>query len=358
MGILNITYECVPYGAHFQPQSNTLVLDVGRETKPGVIDHHHPEAAPECTASLLVKRPELVLDHVYPQNHLSHEDLPPLKFITHRFPDFDAIVSLFLAQQIILFKEVDEDMIALAEYTKLVDSGALPRTYDLTGTPYAILRALFAQIKMDTEDEVNQERIRIGLQFIQFIYEKIGEGYDVFDNRPFYQGTGAYEKVIKIIENDYFTYLQDLRHSQAFLLDLPTPHGNQLRRIDALLVKNPESILLKEWARRDRDHSPLKQGFGLLISGTKNGRYMLGVDPEKGVYLRGLADILNEQEKKKRERAGRPFVSWYDGNCPLFNFRIIAGPQDGSALSYNDLVESLRIYQRILHQKFPSKRTP
>ena len=358
MGNLSITYEFVPYGTHFHPQPNTLVLDVGRETKPGVIDHHHPDAPPECTASLLVKKPELVLEHIYPPHHLSPEKLPPLKFITHRFPDFDAIVSLFLAQQIILSQEVVEDMIALADYTKLVDSGALPRTYDLTGTPYAILRALFTRLKVDTEEELNQERIRIGLQFIRFIYEKLREGYDVFDNRSFYQGTGAYEKVIKLIENDYFSYLQDLRRSQAFLIDLPSPGVEQLKRIDVLLIRDPASILLKEWARRDRNHSPLHQGFGLLISGTKHGRYMLGVAPEKGVHLKGLAPILNDREKKKRELVGRSFVPWYDGNCPLFNFRIIAGPQDGSELSFNDLIESLRSYQRVLHQDFPTKRKP
>jgi hypothetical protein len=153
MSLLNITYECVPYGAHLNPQSHVLVLDVGRQTKPGIIDHHHPEAPPECTASLLVKHPELVLNHIYPDNQINPERLPPLKFITHRFPDFDAIVSLFLAEQIILTGEVDEDMVTLAEYTKQVDSGALPRTHDLTGTPYAILRALFSQIKLESAED-------------------------------------------------------------------------------------------------------------------------------------------------------------------------------------------------------------
>ena len=100
MTSLNITYECVPYGAHLNPQSNVLVLDVGRQTQPGVIDHHHPEAPPECTASLLVKNPELILNHIYPDHQIQPEKLPPLKFVTHRFPDFDAIVSLFLAEQI------------------------------------------------------------------------------------------------------------------------------------------------------------------------------------------------------------------------------------------------------------------
>ena len=60
----SLSYRFVHYGEKLDPQTNTLVLDVGMKTVPGVIDHHHPDAEAECTASLIVKHPELVLDHV------------------------------------------------------------------------------------------------------------------------------------------------------------------------------------------------------------------------------------------------------------------------------------------------------
>ena len=48
---MDIVYQFVKYGEDLKPEKNTLVLDVGMKTVPGVIDHHHPKAEPECTAS-------------------------------------------------------------------------------------------------------------------------------------------------------------------------------------------------------------------------------------------------------------------------------------------------------------------
>ena len=63
-----MAFEFVHYGKVLEPRKNTLVLDVGMKTTPGVIDHHHPQAETECTASLLAKYPHLVLDHVNKKN--------------------------------------------------------------------------------------------------------------------------------------------------------------------------------------------------------------------------------------------------------------------------------------------------
>ena len=37
---------------------------MGNQTVPGVIDHHQEGAPAECTATLIVQQPELVLDHL------------------------------------------------------------------------------------------------------------------------------------------------------------------------------------------------------------------------------------------------------------------------------------------------------
>jgi len=61
---MEVTYQFVNYGEDLKPAKGVLVLDVGMKTVPGVIDHHHPEAEVECTASLIAKHPYLVLDHI------------------------------------------------------------------------------------------------------------------------------------------------------------------------------------------------------------------------------------------------------------------------------------------------------
>src|SRR5215211_1558911 len=52
------------HGGLYQPEPGRLVLDMGNQTMPGVIDHHHDTALPECTATLIVKQPALVCDHL------------------------------------------------------------------------------------------------------------------------------------------------------------------------------------------------------------------------------------------------------------------------------------------------------
>jgi hypothetical protein len=76
---------------------------------------------------------------------------------------------------------------------------------------------------------------------------------------------------------------------------------------------------------------------------------ILGVDPEKGVNLRGLGTLLNEKENEKRKAAEKPFTfRWYEGNCPFFNYRIIDSPQDGTLLSHQEIVETIIAFSQHL----------
>jgi hypothetical protein len=318
---------------------NTLVLDVGMKTVPGVIDHHHPDADAECTASLIAKSPHLVLDHINRQETLRGENSLKLKIITHRLPDFDAVSSVFLALKLLEKGKFDSSMAKIAQYTKMVDSAFLPKEIDLSSTPYSILRGLFRKIRKK-EEAVNLERMNEGMKFMNFLYLRAEEGYEILENRLLFSGVERYERAMREAEEDYFSYLHDLSKSQKLTLPLPLSSGKGKKKVDGLVVKNPRSFLLKEWARRDRENSPLSQGFTFLMTNFGNKRYILGVDPEKGVNLRGLGDLLNKKEAEKREEEGRPQdYRWYDGNCPFFNFRIIDSPQDGSSLSYAKVVD-------------------
>jgi hypothetical protein len=120
---MEITYDFVDYGEDLEPQPGVLVVDVGMRTVPGVIDHHHPDAEPECAASLVVKHPGLVLDHLRP------DGAPPPErchIITHRYPDFDAAAASRGAPA--RDGRVDGAMQDLAAYARSVDSSLPPRS--------------------------------------------------------------------------------------------------------------------------------------------------------------------------------------------------------------------------------------
>jgi hypothetical protein len=327
-------YRFVPYGAIFEPEKTTLVLDVGMKTVPGIIDHHHPGAEPECAASLITKHPSLVLDHMQ-KGELSC-------IITHLRPDFDAVSSIFLTLKLLETGQVDSAMQKIAAYTKMVDSASLPKEWELPSTPYAILRALFLNIR-ERDDAADRKRVTEGLKFMNFLYDKINEGQDILQNRVLFSGIERYDRAIKKAENDYFEYLRDQERGQKLSLSLPRLSGSGRKSVDGLIVKNPRSYLLKDWARRDRINPPLKRGYSFLMTNFGNRRYIIGVDPEQEVHLKGLGDRLNREESEKRKEQNREFPSrWYDGNCPLFNFRIIDSPQDETSLSHPEIVAIIR----------------
>ncbi|MEW5900907.1 MAG: hypothetical protein AB1715_05540, partial [Acidobacteriota bacterium] len=188
-----------------------------------------------------------------------------------------------------------------------------------------------------------------GLKFMRFLYAKADEGYEILENRMLFSGVDRYERAMRKVENDYFHYLDDFARAQKIVLDLPLASQRGQRTVDGLIVRNPSSFLLKDWARRDIAQSSLGEGFSLLVTNFGGQRYILGVDPEKGINLRGLGRLLNEKEAQLREAAGRPRgLSWYEGNCPFFNYRIIDSPQDGTLLSHQDVVDALLTFSRSL----------
>lgn len=325
---MNVTYRFVPYGENIFPAPGILVLDVGMRTVPGVIDHHHPQALAECAASLVVRHPELVLSH----------DLDPLReIVTHRLPDFDALSAIFLALRLIETKRIDPAMERLAAYAKMVDSASLPPAIDLGATPYAILRALFAGRK-GPEEAANDARVVEGLKFMRFLHGKAENGEDILENRLLFAGIDRYERARRKIEEDHVHYLNDVGRGQKLRLWLPAASATGAKDVDGLVVRNPTSFLLKEWARRDRENAPGGTGFAFLMTNFMETRYILGVDPAQGIRLKGLAELLNGREAEKRRESGRPFTAWYDGNCPLFDFRIIDSPQDQTALDYQEIL--------------------
>ncbi len=331
---MEVIFQFAQYGREFEPRPETLVLDVGLKTVPGVIDHHQPEAEAECAASLVVKHPELVLEHL-------PKPVEKLTIITHRLPDFDAVSSIFLSLKLLELRQVDPAMQKIAAYARMVDSATIPKNVELSSTPYALLRALFVAIQKP-EEEASLERVQEGLRMLRLLYERASLGQDLMDCRQLFQGIDRYLKALHRVEDDYFNYLEDLEKAERVQLYLPSSHGTGQELVDGLVVQNPKSFLLKEWARRDVFNSPLGRGFSFLLTNLGNRRFIIGVDPEAGVNLRGLGSLLNQLEKEKRERLGRPVSErWYEGNCPFFDYRIIDSPQDGPVLNHQEIVSAV-----------------
>jgi len=355
---MDIRYAFVNYGEDISPQPDTVCLDVGMKMVPGVIDHHHPTAEAECAASLVAKYPGLVLDHIRPGPSKGEaRDTRVLTLVTHRLPDFDAVSSIFLVLKLLEVGHVDEPMRRVAEYAKIVDSASLPKSLDLASTPHTILRALFAEIRRRDEDVTNEERIREGLKFMRFLYARAEEGKDLLQNRRLFTGVDRYERAMRRVEEDYFQYLEDLRQAEQAELYLPLAKsgGHGRKKVDGLFVRRSRSFLLKEWARLDLIHPSQNNGFTFLLSSVGTGRFMLGVDVEHGVTLKGLGPILDAREAEARRSQNISFKNnWYDGNCAFFENRIVVSPRDGTVLAYEDVVEEVKKFSTLTRRFFRS----
>jgi len=348
---MEVRYEFVNYGEDLSPCPDMIAVDVGMKMVPGVIDHHHPQAEAECASSLVVKYPGLTLDHLRPRQAGVIADLPnTLTMITHRLPDFDAVCAVFLVRRLVEEGRTDPAMVKLADYAKIVDSASLPKSLDLASTPHTILRALFAQIRNPSEEENNIQRMREGLKFMAFLHSRAEGGQDLLQNRELFAGIDRYERAMHRAEEDYFQYLEDIRQAEQAELFLPVVAalGHGRKRVDGLFIRRSRSFLLKEWARLDRIHPAQNNGFTFVLSCTGPGRYMLGVDVEHAVTLKGLGPLLDARETEARRQLNRPFDNpWYDGNCAFFENRIVVSPRDGSVLAIEDVIEEVKKFSSL-----------
>jgi hypothetical protein len=342
-----VRYSFAEYGERFDPAPDTLVLDVGMKTVPGVIDHHQPDAEAECATSLVAKYPRLVLDHLASAAAANAQanampDAAPLTIITHRLPDFDSLAAIYLSLKLLETGGIDPGLQKIADYAKLVDSAALPKTLDLSGTPYALLRAMFSGSKK-SEDEINRDRLEEGLKFMRALHVLASTGGEILEDPRLFAGIDRYDRARRKVKGDYTTYLSDLGRSKPFRIELPSSGGLPSRlTVDGLLVTNPRSFLLKEWAHRDREHPPLGEGFSFIVTNFGNSHFGLGVDPTRGINLRGLGERLNLREQDKRRTAGAPDGrDWYEGNCALFDYRIIVSPQGDTILTAAEIMDEV-----------------
>ncbi len=336
--------EFVDYGKELFPEENTIIVDVGKKLEEGILDHHQPDAENECAASLVVKHPELIL------NHLKGEK--EIKVITHRYPDFDAVSSAYLVEKVVDREKITNSMKKIAEYAKVVDSSNLPISIPLEDTPFAVLYSLFHKINYSKGnnssqtkvDYIGQKRIKIGFELLQKLEEIANKGEDIFTAMKSLSGYREYEMARKDIYEDYKNYLSDVNRAAKGKIKLLSNNGKELKEVDYFFIINPSSYLLKDWIKRDFTNSPSKKGFSLLISSLYPGNFIIATSPSSGTYLKGLGDMLNRYEKEKREKMNMNVSEWYKGNSPFFNYRIIASPSDGTVLTKDEVIKIFKEY--------------
>lgn len=339
--------EFVPHGTTLEPERGKLALDVGNRICPGVIDHHQPGGEEECTASLIYRYPRLVLDH------LQGATIGEVTVVTHLAPDLDAVTATYFAHCLLAEGKLPRFAQKLASYVQDVDRGVCFRKPGELGTLYGIFIGICEQIKEERDRGVSAKededilRVQWGFRLLDFVLSRLSEHMDLHQEGLF-KGPHPFQKAQQIITPDYKIYLEDLARCEKVQLRLPSRRGKEAHIVDGLLVKDPKSVLFRFWARGDNLHSPQGHGFTFLAVNYQDRRFVISVDPHSHVYLKGLGEMLEREEVRKRselgmEREGPPRPGydgpdpWYDGRNPLHSYTIVDTPRDGTVLTWEEI---------------------
>ena len=137
----------VPYGSILTPETGKLALDVGNHLLPGVIDHHQSGSEEECAASLVLRYPQFVLDH------LKGTPIEEITIITHVSPDLDAVTSTFFAHSLLTNGHPPSFSETIARYVRDVDMGVCFRNPGVVVTVYSIFTALCGLISSEAKEK-------------------------------------------------------------------------------------------------------------------------------------------------------------------------------------------------------------
>ena len=336
--MITLKYDFIYPGARIEPRQGRVYLDVGDQLCAGIIDHHQDRGDLVCTALLVLRHPELVTRQV-----VATGGKKQLTVVLHHLPDLDAVTSAWFVRLLVTQPDaITPAARAWAEYVCKVDRGETRLDPQHPITPYSLFMARMHLVRRDRPENLDMAMLEAGCDFVAAMLEKMEQGYDPEKaGQPLNDPSLAREK--RFVEEDFQRYRDDLAKSEIISVPLPRKDGQGCLRVPGLWVENPGSALFKSWARGDRQHAPAGPGF--VFTGVRLGpaRFILSVDPDSPVFLRGLGELLEEHETVRRRELGRVRTGenrpgynspdpWYDGRSPLHNYTIIDTPRDGTVL--------------------------
>jgi hypothetical protein len=353
------------------PAPDRLLLDVGNDLRPGVLDHHQLLAFEGSTTRLVASNPDLVVGAVQPRRAPD----APFTIVLHESPDFDSVASAYLAAALLTTGVFPPGTEALARYADKIDEGSIGHTLDQPFSLYAAYMQLLhrhARLGRPADHSYWRDCVRQGLELVSFALDRsLREGValpslDAFV-APDLFGEDDRRDVLADVERYRRKLADPASRARVVRLSLPGQFGGRVE-VDTLMVRDVQNqddpgrcIFFKDWARSDRERAPGGEGFiGLSVFMTETPRdprrCILSVTPNGGASLRGLAVLLDEAESARRRhvygeddrlvdpasgsrmppRAGYDNADpWYDGRA--HGFTIVDSPRSGTFLTAEEI---------------------
>jgi len=338
---VHIDFSFVPMGYVAAPETGKLYVDVGNAFCPGVLDHHHPDAPNACTATQVLSHADFVRAQI--SDHC-------LTIIPHQYPDLDAVTGAYFAR--LLAESIAIEMFhhEWAEYVCRVDQGFTRLDPQQPVTAYSLFMMRLSLLQPTLPDDAciaSGMMLESGFDFLDIIFAWLSSGGSLEDTRSL-ASINAFRAEVDAIAVDLETYNADMQRADVYTCTLPGKAGYPAQKVPAIWIEMPRSTMFKAWARGDGFRAGNGHGFIFLAIRVAACRFILSVNPDSDVNLKGLGDLLEQAETEKRillgkERRGacRPGYDssdpWYDGRSPLHAYTIVDSPRAGTVLTESEL---------------------
>jgi len=346
MNSMKYKYRFVGHGVlALGPRNDrSVMVDVGNMLCPGVFDHHQfvggtsPSGGSGRSTSSLVPG----------SMHLIPNDIDT--FITHRAPDFDAWLAVWLIQYVHENKSLPPCHEKVIDYVTKLDAGLMQVDRYNLRTPVAVAASIPLTLEgvaedraegvkgsamaeepaevngaLESEQETGQtldERLMLrGLALVEYMFRRLWtlpEMSRELDIPYFMEPDCPFEAEIRLAREDLARYHVDFMDNactEQTSIRVRNTRTGANEHVDALIWKKPPGCELhKHWARSDT-HAPRGAGFVMTIipqrgmcgiidpSGHVRNRVILSVNPNTPYDLYGLAKELERLELMKEEIA-------------------------------------------------------
>ena len=378
-------YAFVPHGAVALPGADMVYFDVGGSHGPGIIDHHQGGPAACSSARLMLRRPDWVYEHLtatWRSAQLARGGGPqsPLHvsatIVLHDQPDFDAIVSAFLARKLVEDGDFPPYAESLASYADRVDQGlervsevAEPELYPLMLMLMNSKIHKLQQLPEGPIDQRNERTVRLGSELVELwahaAMGKPGPRVKLDLKSP------LVKELFEELRDDASRFVK-LSQDPSKVVDLgmvnvPTTQPGVVAEVrGATIPEIEEGACLVHYLRATGATRPaaaltaVRQRLRSDQEGLDRRRVIISVDPAArsskqghALSLQGLGAALEIAEQRRRQELGPSFTKerqgparfsefsniedpWYDGRG--HDFTIIDAPRSGSVLTLNEIV--------------------
>ncbi len=253
-------------------------------------------------------------------------------------PTLDDLLAATFAGELLAGRTLPAGAEAFARYAALVREGLAPSTV----SPEASLEGIFKAIRNaagdDLTDPIAGRRFTADwARMERVILQAAADGKDPFTTPLFAEGS-EFARERAFLAKDREVYRQDMLRGEQWTVSIPG--GPPLGR--ALLLRQPKSLLFKQWSRSAAD-SGAGQPFVFLAVAEEPGQWIFSTDPVQRLPIDSLAEALQIAEIAfNPERAAQD--PWFDGQP--FDYTLVAAPRGGTVLSETQVLRIVRHWAR------------